>query len=66
MGRFLSFIHKKKIRPMIEDKLLLKGSNIGNFSLKTMYNGLDPSADFDFPFHPVWNAVIPPKINFFA
>ena len=66
VGRFLSFIHRKKIKPVIEDKLLLKGSSLGNFSVKTMYNGLDPSADFDFPFRSVWNVVIPPKISFFA
>ena len=41
VGRFLSFIHRKKINPVIEDKLLLKGSSLGNFSVSTMYNGLD-------------------------
>ena len=51
---------------MIEDKLLLKGSSLGNFSVRTMYNGLDLSIDFDFPFHPSWNVVIPSKISFFA
>ena len=54
--RFLSFIHRKKISPVIEDKLLLKGSSLGKFSVRTMYNGLDLSSDFDFPFRPVWNA----------
>ena len=47
--RFLSSIHKKKIRPWIEDKLLLKGSSHDNFSVRTMYSGLDLSFEIDFP-----------------
>ena len=63
---FLSSIHKKKIKPGIEDKLLMKGSNHGNFSIRTLYSGLDFSPKFDFPFCSVWNYVIPSKISFFA
>ena len=66
VGNFLSFIHRKKIIPKIEDNLLVKGSRLGNFSVKTMYNGLDLSVDFDFPVRPVWNDVIPSKISFFT
>ena len=50
MERFLSSIHRKKIRHSIEDKLLLKGSGQGNFSVKIMYKGLDLLPDIDFPF----------------
>ena len=64
--RFLSSIHRKKIRPSIEGKLLLKGSSHGNFSVKIKYRGLDLSLDIDFPFHLVWNFVIPSKIGFSA
>ena len=63
---FLSSSHRKKIRPGIEDKLLMKGSNHGNFSVRTLYSGLDSSPEFDFPFRSVWNHVIPSKISFFA
>ena len=66
VGSFLSFIHKKKIRLEIEDNLLVKGSRLGNFSVRTMYNGLELSVDFDFPIRPVWNVVIPSKISFFT
>ena len=66
MERFLSSVHRKKIRPWIEDKLLLKGSSHGNFSVRTMYNGLDFSPDIDFPFRSVWNSAIPSKISFFT
>ena len=55
----------KKIRPEIEDNLLVKGSRLGNFLVGTMYNGLDNSVDFDFLVRPVWNAAIPSKISFF-
>ena len=64
--RFLSSIHKKKIIPWIKDKLLLKGSSHGNFSVTTMYSDLDLTPDIDFPSRSVWNFVIPFKISFFA
>ena len=66
MESFLSSIHKKKIRLGIEDKLLMKGSNHGNFSVRALYGGLDFLPEFDFPFRSVWNHVIPSKISFFA
>ena len=44
----------------------MKGSRLGNFSVRTMYNGLDSLVDFDFPIRPTWNAAIPSKISFFA
>ena len=37
--RFLSSIHRNKIRPWIENKLLLKGSSHDNFSVMTLYSG---------------------------
>ena len=57
--RFLSSIHRKKIKPWIEDKLLLKGSSHGKFFVKTMYSGLDLSPKIDFPFRLVWNLCDP-------
>ena len=64
--RFLSSIHRNKIRPWIENKLLLKGSSHGNFSVMTLYSGLDLSPETEFPFRSIWNFVIPSKISFFA
>ena len=64
--RFLSSIHRKKIKPWIEDKLLLKGSNHDKFFVWTMYSGLDLLPEINFPFYSVWNYVIPSKISFFA
>ena len=49
---------------MGEDKLLLKGAMDGGFSMKRMYKGLDLSLDKDFPFHSVWNFVVPPILAF--
>ena len=64
MERFLSSIHRKKIRPWIEDKLLLKGSSHDKFFVWTMYSGLDLLPETNFPFCSVWNYVIPPKLAF--
>ena len=56
----------KKIRPWIEDKLLLKESSNGNFSVRTMYRGLDLSPKIDFPFRSIWNSMVPSKNSFFT
>ena len=50
----------------IEDKLLLKGSRNGVFSIMLMYRVLYFSPDVPFSFHSTWNPIIPPKIAFFA
>ena len=47
-------------------KLLLKDVREKGFSVKIMYKGLDPSPAIEFPYHSVWNPVVPPKIGFFA
>ena len=61
---FISSIHGMKISPLSEDKLLLKGSSDGKFSVKVMYRSLDLSPDIDLSFHSVWNLVIPSQIGF--
>ena len=35
--RFLQVLHKQKIRPFVEDKILIKGSRNDAFSMKIMY-----------------------------
>ena len=51
---------------MGEDKLLLKNVKEKGFSVKIMYKGFDISPAFDFPYHLVWNPVVPLKIGVFA
>ena len=50
MERFVLSIHRQKISPLGEDKLLLKGSKDENFSVKIMYRGLDPLLYINFLF----------------
>ena len=64
--RFLLTMQRQKFNPMSEDKLLLKGVGDGGFSVKRMYMDLDLSPDVVFPFHSIWNSVVPSKIGFFA
>ena len=66
MERFLQILHRQKIRPFMEDKILLKGSKNRAFSVKIMYRVLDFSPQVAFPSHSIWNSVIPPRIGFFA
>ena len=66
MERFLSTLHIRKVNPLGEDKLLLKGARDGGFFVKRMYRGLDHSPGTSLPFCFVWNSAVPPKIGFFA
>ena len=66
MTRFLHTLHDQKIRPLGEDKLLLKNAKVKGFLVKSMYKGLDVSPAFDFPYRLVWNPVVPQKIGVFA
>ena len=62
--RFLFSIHRKRIRHGIEDKLLMKGSSHDNFSVRTLYSGLELSPNIDFPFRSVGTMLSPPKLAF--
>ena len=64
--RFLQVLHRQKIRPFIEDKILFKGFRNDAFSVKIMYRVLDCSLQVAFPSHSIWSPVIPPRIGFFA
>ena len=62
--RLLQFLHKSKIRPYQEDRLLVKGAKGHNFSVRIMYRQLDHSPPIAFPFRSIWNPIVPPKIGF--
>ena len=64
--RLLQALHSKQINPLLEDKLLLKGSKTGGFSMKLMYKVLDHSPALAFPSLSIWNLAVPPKLGFFA
>ena len=65
MERFLLFLHNKKIRPVQEDRLLLKESVTDGFSVRHMYRKLMFSPPLDFPSRSIWNPIVPPKLGFF-
>ena len=64
--RFFLFIHNKKIRPVQEDRLLLKDSITDGFSIRHMYRKLMISPPLDFPSSSIWNPIVPPKLGFFV
>ena len=66
MERFLQTFCDQNFSPPGEDMLLMKGVKEKGFSVKIMYKGLDPSSAIEFPYHSLWNLVVPPKIGFFA
>ena len=66
MERFFYALHRQKINPLNDDKLLLKGSRDERFSMKLMYKVIDQSPDIVFPFRSIWNPTVPPKMGFLA
>ena len=66
MDRFLQVLYRKQIRPLMEDKIIFKGSRSDVFSVSSMYRALDCSPQVVFPSHLIWNPVIPPRMGFFA
>ena len=66
MERHLQLLHRRKIMSYLEDQLLLKGAKVADFSARLMYRELVHSPPIAFPFHSIWNPIVPPKICFFA
>ena len=64
--RFIHFLVNKKIRPLQEDRLLLKESRTNGFSVSLMYRKLRYSPPTEFPWRSIWNPIVPPKLGFFA
>ena len=64
--RFLLFLQNRKIRPFQEDRLILKETRPDGFSVRLMYRKLMHSLPTDFPWHSIWNPIVPPKLGFFA
>ena len=66
MVRFLQILHDQNFRPKGEDMLLLKEVKEKRFSVQAMYKCYDSSPAFDFPYHSIWNSVVPLKIGIFT
>ena len=66
MNRFLQVLYSKRIRPLIEDKILFKGARNDAFSVSSMYRVLECFPQVAFPSRSIWNSVVPPRMGFFA
>ena len=64
--RFLHFFYSRKIKPLQEDRLLLKESTFDGFSVRLMYRKLAHSASTEFPTWSIWNPIVRLKLGFFA
>ena len=49
VNRFLQVLYSKQIRPLIEDKILFKGSRNDAFSVSSMYRVLECFPQVAFP-----------------
>ena len=65
---FLDRIQPWRVVSNREDRLILKGSNSGIYSVKLMYEALNRPAfeSRPFPALSVWNPLVPLKVDFFA
>ena len=63
---FLHIIQPMKVIPSLEDKLILKESKAGSYSVKFMYEFLNQSPNVPFLFQSMWNPLVPLKVGFFA
>ena len=68
MENFLHRIQPWRVVSNREDRLILKGSNSGIYSVKLMYEALNRLAfeSRPFPALSVWNPLVPLKVDFFA
>ena len=65
---FLHAIQPWRVISNREDKLILKGSNSGDYSVKLTYEVLNrlASSPMPFPALSIWNLLVPLNVGFFA
>ena len=68
MENFLHAIQSLKVFANMVDKLILRGSIFGNYSVKLMYEMLNRPATLWLSFldQSIWNPMVPLKVGFFA
>ena len=68
VDNFLQTIQPWRVVSNREDRLILKGSNSGIYSVKLMYEALNRPASESRPFPAlsVWNLLVPLNVGFFA
>ena len=68
MENFLHTIQPWRVVSNKEDRMVLKGSNSGIYSVKLLYKALNRTASESrsFPALSVWNPLVPLKVSFFA
>ena len=48
-----------------ENNLVWVGTKDGNFSIKRLYNDLEPQRLMEFPYKALWKSLVPSKVWFF-
>ena len=64
--QLLSLLASKKLMPQRSDKLLWKGSQQGEFTMKTYSKILEGGSSRQAPVKILWNPSVPSKVGFFA
>ena len=63
---FLRRLHGKKVCDDVEDVVFWTETKSGKFSVKSLYNALEPCSPSLFPSNCIWNVWVQPKVSFFA
>ena len=63
---FLRRLHGKKVCDGVEDVVFWTETKSGKFSVKSLYNALEPCSPSLFPSNCIWNVWVQPKVSFFA
>ena len=64
--RLLSTLQGKSLAASLGDRVVWKEMKNGIFSIKSLYNTLDPSCAVPFPWSISWSPCVPTKVGFFA
>ena len=64
--RWLCGLGRYSLEEEIVDKVRWKLTNIGVFTIKSMYKVLQPCIVEDFPWKMVWRSCVQPKNSFFT
>ena len=56
----------KKVTPLKKNRLMLKATKDGNFSIKSSFVQLEGGNQNSVPFKMFWNPYVPTKVCFFA
>ena len=66
MNGFIGLIKNKKVRPLVDDRMVWVKAKDGLFSVKSLLDVLEGASAVPFPKKLIWNLCVSTKVSFFA